>query len=89
MGQLLIVVDQVVDVHVAVESLEEGVFPQLISGAVLLTVKGIPYAPRDIPVYESVVEPEVEDEGLELLLDLDRRILVLVEVGVLDVSRIH
>lgn len=42
-----------------------------------------------IPVYESVIEPEVQDEVLELLLDLERGIVALVEVGVVDVSRIY
>ena len=42
MSQLLVIVDQVIDVDIAVVSLEEGVLPQLVSGGALEAVKGPP-----------------------------------------------
>lgn len=77
MRQLLVVFDQVANVDVAVVFLKERILAQLVSA--WESANGMDQREHShclrIPVHEDVVEPELKDEGLELLLDL--------EVGVL------
>lgn len=77
MRQLLVVFDQVANVDVAVVFLKERILAQLVSA--WESANGMGQREHShclrIPVHEDVVEPELKDEGLELLLDL--------EVGVL------
>lgn len=78
MRQLLVVFDQVANVDVAVVFLEERILTQLVSawesassiGNLSKCCRGL-----RIPIDEDVVEPELEDEGLELLLNLEIGVL--------------
>lgn len=42
-----------------------------------------------IPVYEVVVESEIENKGLELCLELDASVTVVAKSRLKDVSRVH
>ena len=89
-GQILVVLDQVTDVDVAIELLQQSVLLKLISVRGLdACASGLPPRMVCAPVDEFVIEPEREDELLQLLLDLEIGVFAAIETRIEHVRRVY